>query len=140
MSLRYDFSPLAAGNANGLATGSTVPGNTLDINNGQQQKVYGLSALVTVLAETSTFTWSGRWECSNDGTTWVQMTNGPQNAAAVVLATGTAGADSAVTRAIPAPEAVYGWRKARYVLVTGGATGATADTYTKLSYCFRNTY
>lgn len=138
MSLRYNFSPVT-GNANGLAAGTAVPGNALDINDGQRQKVFGLSALVTVLAETNTLTWSGKWQGSDNGSTWVDIANGSQNAAAVVLATGTAGADVAVTKSIPAPEGVTGWRKARFVLVTGATTGATADTYS-VSYCFRNTF
>ena len=138
MSLRYNFAPVS-GNANTLASGSAVNGSALDINDGQRQKVYGLAALVTCLAETSTFTWSGKWQGSNDGITWVDIANGPQNAAAVVLATGTAGADTAFTKSVPASEAVTGWRKARYVLLTGGTTGATADTYS-ISYTFRNTF
>lgn len=138
MSLRYNFSP-ASGNANGLAAASVITGNALDINDGQRQKVYGLSALVTVLAETSSLTFAGKWQVSNDGSTWVDVANGSQNAAAVVLATGTGGADTAVTKAVPVPEAAYGWRKARFSLVTAGATGATADTYA-ISYCFRNTF
>jgi hypothetical protein len=87
-----------------------------------------LTAYVTVDAETNTLTISGRWQVSNDDSTYVDIveSNNPAN---VVLATGTAGADAAVTKAICAPDQVYGYRYARYVCTSGVAVGATADTY-----------
>lgn len=135
MPLRYN-AHLASGTANGLGTGSVIPGNAVETGDNARQKVRGLSALVNVDAETSTFTFAAKWQVSNDGSTWVDVTNGSQNAAAVVLATGTGGADASVVRAIPAPDSVYGWRKVRIALVTGGTSGASADTY-ELSYCYR---
>jgi len=135
MALRYAFSP-ATGNANTLVAGSVISGNAVDVNDGVRQKAFGVSALVTVDCETNTLTMATRWECSNDGSTWVTITNGPQNAAAVTFATGTAGADPDVTRCVVAPDAIYGWRKARLSLVTGVVTGNTVDTYA-ISYCFR---
>jgi hypothetical protein len=138
MSLRYAFSP-ATGTADTLVAGSVIAGNTVEVNDGQRQKAFALSALVTVDCETNTMTMSGRWSVSNDGSTWVTVTNGPQNAAAVVLATGTAGADAAVTKAFEAPDAVYGWRKARFEIVTGVVTGNTVDTYS-ISYSLRSVH
>lgn len=133
--LRYDFNK-KTGTADTLATGSVIGGNAVDINDNIKTKVSGLSALVVVEAETNTFTFAGKWQVSNDGTTWVDVTNGPQNASAVTLATATAGDDAVITRAFVAPDAIYGWRKARFALVTGGTTGAAVDTYA-ISYCYR---
>lgn len=135
MPLRYN-ALASSGNANTLASGSVIAGTAVDMGDNARQKVAGLSALVAVLAETNTLTFAAKWQVSNDGSTWVDVTNGPQNAASVVLATGTAGADSTVTKAIEAPPSVYGWRKARLSLVTGGTTGNSADTYA-IGYCFR---
>lgn len=135
MALRYNDKAVS-GTADTLGQGSVIGGSSLDVNDNARQKLAALSALVTVDAETSTFTFAGKWQGSNDGSTWVDIANGSQNAAAVVLATGTAGADAAVTKSIPAPDAVYGWRKARFALVTGGTTGAAIDTYS-ISYCYR---
>jgi len=135
MTMRYNAHK-KTGDADGQASGTTIGGNALDLGDNARQKVRSLSALVLVDAETATFTWTAKWQVSNDGTTWVDVTNGSQNAAGVALATGTAGADAAVTRSIPAPDAIYGWRKARMALVTGGTTGTTSDTY-EIGYCYR---
>lgn len=135
MTMRYNAHS-SSGNANGLAAGSTIAGSSVEIGDNARQKVRNLSALVTVDAETTGLTLTAKWQVSNDGTTWVDVANGPQNAAGVALATGTASADASVSRMIPAPDSVYGWRKARIALVTGGASGTTSDTYA-LGYCYR---
>ena len=113
------------GNLDSEAAGSTVGGSafsTAGIEKGT------LSCLFTVDAETSTLTIAGKWQVSNDKSTWYDMP--PQNnAALVVLATGTAGADAAVSKAIPAPDAVMGWKYVRAAVETGGTTGTTSDTY-----------
>lgn len=88
-----------------------------------------LSAKYVVDAETNTITLAAKWQVSDDGSTWVDMANAPGNPAAVVLATGTGGADAAVTKVIPAPEAVAGWRYTRASVVVGVTTGTTSDTY-----------
>jgi len=124
----------ATGTFNGVAAASAVTGNSVFLGN-DTAKVTGLCALCVVLAETNTFTIAPKWQVSNDASTWVDLTNGPQNAAATVLATGTAGADAAVTKAIPLPDAAYGFKFARMALVAGGTTGASADTYT-IGYCY----
>lgn len=120
-------------NINGAVADTITGGPTLLMS-----KVTGgtLSALVTVDAETSTLTMAAVWQVSNDATTWVNAL--VENAAAeVVLATGTAGADAAVTRVITAPNTVYGWRYARLSIRNGVATGTTNDTYS-IGYCYEN--
>lgn len=135
MAFRYN-AHLLSGNFNGL-TATTVGGNAVDMNDGARQKVRNLSALVSVDCETNTMTMTGKWQVSNDGSTWVDVTNGPQNAASVTLATGTGGADAQVDRAFEAPSAVYGWRKARFAITNGVAAGNTVDTYA-IGYCYRS--
>jgi len=131
--LKYNIGA-SSGNLNTLTSGSEVDGNAVFLG-GAYRKVASLSALVTVLAQTNTLTIAAKWQVSNDKSTWVDVANGSQNAAAVVLQTGTSGTDVAVSKAIPAPDAIYGWKYARIALVTGGTTGATADTYA-MSYCY----
>lgn len=135
MTMRYNAHS-SSGNIDTLVAGSVVGGTAVDLGDNARQKVRALSALVTVDAESASLTFTAKWQVSNDGSTWVDLANGSQNAAGVALATGTAGADAAVTRAIPAPDGIYGWKKARIALTTAGATGAAADTYA-LSYCYR---
>lgn len=135
MTMRYN-AHADSGTANGLAAGTEVPGKAVDLGDNSRQKVKSLSALATVDAETTSLTFTAKWQVSNDGVVWVDVANGSQNAAGVVLATGTGGADAAVSRAIPAPDALYGWRKGRLCLVTGGASGTSADTWA-VGYSYR---
>jgi hypothetical protein len=128
---RYNLS-VVTGDFDGDAAGTVAAGGSIDT--GRVAKGT-LSALVTVDAETNTLTMTGKWQASYDGTTWVDVV-APNNAANVALATGTAGADAAVTKAIAAPDAVFGWMFARFVIVSGVATGAATDTYS-ISYCYR---
>lgn len=134
MALRYNAHQ-ATGTFNGITAGSTVGANALFIGS-DDLKVSDLSAIAVVDAETNTITITGRWQVSNDKTTWIDAAHGPQNPAGVAIATGTAGADAAVTVAIPAPSSVYGFRFARLGLVVGVTTGASADTYT-VGYSYR---
>lgn len=135
MTMRYN-AHATSGNIDTLAAASVVAGTAVDLGDNSRQKVKALSALVTVEAETASLTFTAKWQVSNNGSTWVDVANGSQNAAGVVLATGTGGDDAVVSKAIPAPDAIYGWRKARIALVTAGATGAATDTYA-LGYCYR---
>lgn len=135
MTMRYNAHS-SSGDFDSVSAGTTVGMTAVDLGDNSRQKVRGLSALVTVDAETNTLTLAAKWQVSNDGSTWVDVANGSQNAAAVVLATGTAGADAAVTKMIPAPDAIYGWRKARIAFVVGVTTGTTSDTYAA-GYCYR---
>lgn len=132
--LRYNVST-TSGNANGIASASTITGSSVML--GQSSLlVEHLTAIVTVLAETSTLTFAEQWQVSNDKSTWFSVANAPQNPATVVLATGTTGTDSPVTKVMPAPEGLYGYKFARACLVTGGTTGATTDTYS-IGYSYR---
>ncbi len=127
----------SSGTADTLASGSVVAGTSVNLGDGVRQKVKELAALVTVDAETSTFTWAAKLQCSRDNSTWYDIANGSQNAAAVVVATGTAGADAAVSKVFTFPSNLLGaYKYARIALVTGGTTGAAVDTYA-ISYDLR---
>lgn len=121
-------SSIASGTANGVAAGSAVNGNSLFLG-GDSAKVTNLSALIDVDIETSTITLTAKWQVSNDASTWYDLAHGTQNAAGVVIGTGTGGADASIQRVIPAPDCIYGYRFARLALVVGVTTGAAADTY-----------
>lgn len=85
-------------------------------------------------ATTNNLTLTGKWQVSETGTTagtWYDAPLG-NNAANVTIVTGT-GSAVASTRFIEAPDSVYGWKFARYSLVTGGATAAAGDEYS-MSY------
>lgn len=125
----------STGTFNGVASGSAVNGTAIFIGN-VCKKVANLSAVCTLLAETNTLTLSVKWQVSADNSTWYDLALSPQNPSAVVFKTGTAGADTAGTLVVPAPEAVYGWAWARAIVVVGGTTGTTSDTYT-ISYNYR---
>jgi hypothetical protein len=94
-----------------------------------QVKTGTLSAKYVALAETNTITLSAVWEVSDDASTWVRCT-GVNNVVPTVLGTGTAGADTAVTRQIDAPAGVYGKRYARASVLVGVTTGASSDLCT----------
>ena len=113
------------GNLNTLVAGTTTAAGTLPV---ELMEPHSLSAEFLVDAETDTITISGIWQVSDDGSTWVDV-KPENNAAIVVLATGTAGADAAVTVVLSAPPAVYGARFVRAAVRNAVATGAAADTY-----------
>jgi hypothetical protein len=115
----------------GIVAGTITGGGTLQMQN----VVPGtLSGLITVDAETNLITLSAAWQVSNDASTWYRCV--PSNSAAtVVLATGTGGADTAVTRVVDANPAVYGWRYARLGVLNLEADGLIADTYA-ISYSY----
>jgi hypothetical protein len=113
------------GNLNGVTAGTATPGPVVSTNLIEPDTV---SCEFTILAETNTLTIEGRWQVSDDNSTWVDMPL-QNNAAVVVIGTGTAGADSAVTLALQAPYACVGYRYVRPVVVNRVATGATGDTY-----------
>lgn len=135
MAMRYNAHS-SSGTLDTLVAGTTTGGTAVTMGDNSRQKVRSLSALVTVDAETDTITITGKWQVSNDGSTWVDVAHGTQNAAGVVLATGTGGADAAVTRCYQAPDAVYGWKKARFAIVNLVATGAAVDTWA-IGYQYR---
>lgn len=90
-----------------------------------------LSAELTVEAETDTLTMTAQWQLSDDNSTWVNV-QPSNNAADVVLATGTGGDDAVVTVVLDAPAACYGANYARCTVSNGAATGAATDTYSIL--------
>ena len=133
--LRYEAHKVT-GTATGVASGGQVNGNSVFIG-GTRQKAKDLSATITADAETNTLTFTAKWQASNDDSTWVDVANGPQNAAGVALATGTGAADAAVTKALPAPSAIEGFKFARMALVVGAVTGTDDDTY-EIAYNYRD--
>lgn len=92
-------------------------------------KLNTLSCLFTLLAETNTLTLTGKFQVSRDNSTWYDLAGDAQNPANVLIATGTAGADTAVTRVLPVPPSATGWQWIRPAIVNGVATGAAGDTY-----------
>lgn len=137
MALRYNILS-SSGDFSATTSGNAINGSAIELGDGVRSKVKALSALLTVLAETNTITLTAKWQVSNGGSTWVDLANGSQNAAGVALATGTSGADTPVSKAIAAPEAIYGWRRARIAIVVGGTNGTANDTYA-IGYCCRST-
>jgi hypothetical protein len=119
----YNASP-ATGTANTLVAGSVIAGNSLFLGS-DFRKVGTLSALVSVTAATLNITFTGSWQGSNDGSTWVPLVNA-NNAANVTYATGTL---AIKTSAFDAPTNIFSWRYARFVLTTGSQTGAAGDLY-----------
>jgi hypothetical protein len=88
-----------------------------------------VSCLFTLLAETNTLTLTGKFQVSDDNSTWYDLAGDAQNPANVLIATGTAGADTAVTRVLPLPMSGTAWKYIRAAVVNGVATGAVGDTY-----------
>lgn len=127
---KYVVTGATSGDLNGVAAGGAASGASVLTQNVTPGT---LSAVFVVDAETNTLTQTARWQGSDDGSTWINIANAPQNPAGVVLATGTAGADAAVTVAVPAPDGYSGFRFVRAQTVVGVTTGASADTYS-ISY------
>lgn len=111
---------------NGATSGSIVAGPTLLMSRVGR---HTLSAKVVALADTNTLTLTAIWEVSDDASTWTRA-GGPNNVTPTAIATGTAGADTAVTRNIDAWDSVYGKRYARCSALVGGTTGASIDSCT----------
>jgi hypothetical protein len=85
-----------------------------------------LSAHVYAKATTNTLTITGKWQTSADGSTWRDCVT-PNNAANVVLVTGTGSAVTA-TKRISAPSSALGQRLCRFVVVSGVGVGGGAGT------------
>lgn len=122
---RWIAGTAVAGDFDSDSAGTTDAGEILSTAN---IAAGSLSCLFVVDAETNTITLAGKWQVSDDRTTWYDMAPS-NNAATVVLATGTAGADATVSKALPAPEQVLGWKYVRPACETGVTTGTTSDTY-----------
>lgn len=131
MAIRSNVSA-SNGTLNTLVSGSVVPGTAIFIGRAYN-KIRALSARVQLTAATATLTMATKWQVSVDNTTFVDVVNGTQNAASVVLATGTA---AIVTKVIPCPELVYAYPFCRLSVVTGVATGAAGDLWV-IDYTYR---
>lgn len=83
-----------------------------------------LSANVYAKATTNTLTLTGKWQVSDDGSTWrdAYYAGRPSN---VIIVTGT-GAAVTDTINVAAPDGVYGKRYARFVLTSGVGVGGGA--------------
>jgi hypothetical protein len=127
--------PAQTGDFDAVAAGDAKYGSAVHIGLAEK-KVEDLVAELAVDAETNTITLAAKWQGSDDKSTWVDLAHEPQNPAAVVLATGTGGADAAVTKAIAAPDGAYGYQYARVAIVVGVTTGTTSDTYS-ITYRYR---
>lgn len=103
--------------------GATVPMGTV--------KPGSLCAEILVDIETNTLTLYADWQVSDDASTWLVVAPA-NNAANVVIGTGTAGADAAIQKVIEAPPSVYSFRYARLAVRNEITTGAAADTYSIL--------
>lgn len=125
-SRKYTVTTATSGNLDTVVVGSGAAGATLLAQNVTPGT---LSAVYLVDAETSTVTLAAQWQGSDDNSTWIDIAGTPNNAANVVLATGTGGADASVTKAVPAPTGAYGFRYIRARVIVGGTTAAAVDTY-----------
>ncbi len=114
--------------------GTTTGGTAITTAN---IEVGTLSCLFTVLAETSTLTLTGKFQVSDDASTWYDLAGDAQNPANVIMATGTGGADTAVTRVLPVPPSAMAWKWIRAAVVNLTATGAVGDTYAFSFRCRR---
>jgi hypothetical protein len=125
-SRKYTVTAATSGNLDTIVVGSGASGATILAQNVTPGT---LLAVYLVDAETSTVTLAAQWQGSDDNSTWVDVAAGPNNPANVVLATGTGGADAAVTKAVPAPAGIYGYRYIRARVLVAGTTAAAVDTY-----------
>jgi hypothetical protein len=89
-----------------------------------------LVAVVVMTVKTTSLTLTPKWQVSADGSTWVDLFL-PSSTANVASAAGT-GAEVVTTRGISAP--VTGFKYARMVLVTAGATAHATDDKYSVSY------
>jgi hypothetical protein len=108
-----------------VTSGTIVAGPTLLMSRVGKMT---LSAKVVALAETNTITLTAVWEVSDDASTW-ELARNENNVVPTALGTGTSGSDTAVTRHLSAPHAVYGKRYARCSCLVGVTTGASSDTF-----------
>ena len=137
-------SPTTAGTYTAISGSApqTVTGNALSLPNplagsGHAIAPDTLSALVVANITANSMTITGKWQVSADGSTWYNCANAPQNPAAVTILTGT-GTIATTSVVIPAPDAVYGWSKVRFVLTTAAASGGGAGVdEAAISYNYR---
>lgn len=126
------FTPATTGTFDTKAAGTDVTGAAVAI---ADARTATLCAIVTCKADTNTFTITPYWQGTLDGSTWIDIATS-NNAAAVALATGTAGADAAVSKIIPIQSGTYGLYQVRLALRAGVTTGAAIDTYS-IQYAYQ---
>jgi hypothetical protein len=115
-----------SGTLDTVVVGTTTGGTAISTSDMQMGTV---SCLFVVEAETDTVTITGKFQVSDDNSTWYDLAGDAQNPANVVMATGTGGADAVISRVLPMPSAAMGWKYVRAATVIAGATGAAIDTY-----------
>lgn len=130
--LRTNQQPTGVTALSGAAP-QTGAGNTLSAV-AMRVALGSLSALVYAQATTNTLTITGKWQVSQNGSTWRDCFTS-NNAAQVIIVTGT-GSAVASTRAVEAPACAYGFPFIRYVVVTGAATAAAGDEF-NIGYNYR---
>ena len=116
------------GNLDTIVATTRTPGATVNMG---QVKPGSLVAEISCDIETSTITLYADWQVSDDASTWIVLAPA-NNAANVVLGTGTGGADATVAKALEAPMAVYSFRYSRLAVRNEVTTGAAVDTYSIL--------
>lgn len=132
----YRLRPIVSAKNTGVvaitgASGTVVAGPTMIMGDVQPGT---LMVLAYAQATTNTLTLTGKWQVSETGTAAGTWYDAPisTNATNAVIVTGT-GSAVASTRFVEAPDSVYGWKFARYSLVTGGTTASTGDEHS-MSY------
>lgn len=128
-----------SGSAPQVVNGKTVAMMHPQGNTGSAVETGSLSAKVILRITANTLTITGKWQVSANGSDWLNAT-GPNNAANVVLATGT-GTIATTTLVVSAHDACYGHLYSRYVLTSGVASGGGAGVdEVAISYNYRTTY
>lgn len=127
--IRTGAFPLATTSLNTGTAPQTNEGTTVPI---VDVEVGTLSALVAVSAKVNTMTVEPQWRVSADGSTWYSV-KASNNAAAVVMATGTGSAVTA-TLVISAPDGVYGWQYANCAVISRVAAAADSNDSYSVSY------
>lgn len=95
-----------------------------------------LAANVSGTVTTNLITLTGKWQVSDNGSTWKDSFNS-NSAANVVIITGDGGADT-FSRAVSGHDGLYGFRYVRYVITSGAAAGGGAGVdEVAISYNFR---
>lgn len=123
--IRKFASTATTGTLDTLVAGTQTSGGTVNMS---QVQWGSLCARIIVDVETNTLTLYGDWQVSDDASTWSDVAP-MNNAANVVIGTGTGGADASITKVLEAPQCVYSFRYARLALRNGVVTGNAADTY-----------
>jgi hypothetical protein len=106
----------------GVATGTVTGGSQLSTRTVSRGT---LSCLFTLVTATTGVTQTPRWQVSADASTWYTIRQ-PSDVAPGVMSTGV---QTSTSRVIAAPAEALGWNYVRPVVVTGGDTAVTADTY-----------